>query len=106
MAIRKPLPPNIAPRCLTVDQAAEYVGMSGPSFEKAVDAGLFPKALPFAAHGIARNLWDRNALDQALDRMSGLLPQSASGPDAETGGKAQIRAFIDARKAKVRHPQG
>ncbi|WP_431858878.1 helix-turn-helix transcriptional regulator [Azospirillum sp.] len=94
------LPDNLPKRCLTVDEAAEYVGLSAPSFERAIKAGLYPSALPLDRAGIARNVWDVRALDRALDRLSGLSEDSAgTASDART----KLMEAINARKAAVRH---
>lgn len=57
-----PLPP----RLLNVEQASAYCGMSVGSFEKEVEGGTFPA--PVALRRVRLRLWDRVALDKALDR--------------------------------------
>lgn len=54
------------PRLITKAQAAAYCGLSTSSFSRWVGAGLLPTALS----GTAR--WDREAIDYALDKASGL----------------------------------
>lgn len=56
------------PRALSLHQAAAYVGLSPNTFNTQVIAGVYPKAVTFGR----RKVWDRKALDQALDKMSGL----------------------------------
>jgi len=63
-------------------QAAAYVGLSPNAFDAEVAAGTFPGHYPLTR--IRRRLWDRRALDDAMDRAMGLT------------GKANDRA---ARKA-------
>jgi predicted DNA-binding transcriptional regulator AlpA len=72
------LPVNLTPRGLNVDQAAEYIGVSAPTFLLAVAAGRYPKPIPFGR----RTIWDKKAIDLAMDRESGLLEPSANpAPD-------------------------
>lgn len=96
-ASRRALPDNLPPRLLSEDQAAEYVGLSAMTFLKAIEAGAYPGPIDMARFQIKRRLWDRAALDAALDRMSGLAQP------LEEDYAAQIRVAIDARKTKVRH---
>lgn len=70
---------GIAPRGLDLDLAAAYVGLSAPSFLAQVEAGRLP---PPTSHG-RRRVWDRVALDRAMDRLSG-LPSTRAAPDAAT----------------------
>ncbi len=67
-------------------EAASYLGTSVGFFDKLVLDGTIPPALPFP--GVKR--WDKAALDDALDRMSGLSP-SLNAP-AETAYDAWSRA--------------
>lgn len=85
------LPPNIAPRGLTPDQAAAYVGYTAKVFDQLVKQGLMPAALPGGNY-------DKAAIDAALDRISGLGGRSLADQTAE----AQRRAREGHRE--VRHP--
>ncbi|MGF7172766.1 putative DNA-binding transcriptional regulator AlpA [Azospirillum doebereinerae] len=98
--MRKVLPTNISKRCLTIDEAAEYVGLSAPSFERAIQAGLYPPPLPLNRAGIARNVWDLRALDHALDGLSGLSKDSAG---TASHAKTKLTESINARKAALRN---
>lgn len=60
------LPPNLPPRGLCREAAAEYVGVSAGKFDDMVKDGRMPK--PIAVD--ARRLWDRRALDRAFDRLT------------------------------------
>jgi hypothetical protein len=62
---------GISPRCLSTQEAAAYVGLSEKSFLVEVREGRYPSALPHKAN---RLLWDRRALDVAIDQLSGLVP--------------------------------
>ena len=63
------LPPNLPPRLLSRDQAAEYCGgISLPLF----DDTIAKKVPPIELH--TRKLWDRFAIDAYLDEQSGLAP--------------------------------
>lgn len=59
---------NLHPRGLNRDQAARYVGLSLTTFLRLIAEGVLPEALRFGR----RCVWDLRALDEALDRMSGL----------------------------------
>tara|TARA_Y100000782_G_C10103277_1_gene231354 strand:- start:60 stop:371 length:312 start_codon:yes stop_codon:yes gene_type:complete len=67
------LPANIPPRCMSLEQACEYVGLTNANtFQKAVDAGIF-RPVPYRDHaGIRKTVFDRKALDKALDEIGGL----------------------------------
>lgn len=65
---------NLHPRGLNRDQAARYVGISMTTFHRFVVEGVLPGPLHFGR----RVVWDRRALDEALDRMSGLDATRAS----------------------------
>lgn len=67
-------------------EAASYIGASVGFFDKLVLNGTIPAALPFPK--VKR--WDKAALDDALDRMSG-LSASPNAP-AETAYDAWSRA--------------
>lgn len=62
-------------RLLNKGAAARYCGVSRPTFDKWVAAGLFPPSVSIT------KMWDRKAIDIALDKMSGLSPDLASGED-------------------------
>jgi predicted DNA-binding transcriptional regulator AlpA len=74
------LPASIALQGLNVDQLAEYIGVSAPTFLLAVAAGRYPKPLPFGR----RAVWDRKALDLAMERESGMLEMSAKPAPGNT----------------------
>ncbi|MEP9354841.1 hypothetical protein ABLE93_14730 [Xanthobacter sp. KR7-65] len=67
MARNKDKPaPIIEPRCLTLQQAADYCALTPGGFAAWQKQGLVPGPIP----GTKR--WDRKALDAALDKASGL----------------------------------
>jgi excisionase family DNA binding protein len=74
---------GIVPRGLSVDEAAAYVGLARAAFNKEVKEGRLPGPV---ALGSRRRVWDRAALDRALD-----------GNRAGTGDP--IMDAIDARRA-------
>lgn len=57
-------------------EAASYVGISKGHFRKLVKMGTMPRPLP--EYGRAKR-WDKLAIDQAMNKMSGLTD---SGTDA------------------------
>ena len=66
----KPKPsPQISPRGLSVGQAAAYFGVSPGAFKKLVKLGLAPAPL-LKLPGLARNVFDKAALDRAVDAAS------------------------------------
>ncbi len=72
------------------DLAAFYVGETPSSFREGVKKGIWPEPKKRGA----RNIWDRDLLDQAMDRQSGL--------DAEPGEKEALESIHDHRKAALR----
>lgn len=72
------LPPNLPPRGLTKGQAAAYLGFATVrAFVAQIARGVFPPAMP------GTRVWDRNALDAAMDRLSGLSRPAANNAEAE-----------------------
>jgi predicted DNA-binding transcriptional regulator AlpA len=61
------LPPNLPPRGVCREAAAQYVGLSAKKFDELVGDGRMPK--PIAIDG--RRVWDRRALDRAFDQLGG-----------------------------------
>jgi hypothetical protein len=79
----------LTPRLLTRQQAAGYCGLTESGFSSWIARRLVPGPLP----GTKR--WDRKALDLALDRLSGILPEAATPAcdDAEDGLPALRRRY-------------
>lgn len=65
----------IEPRCLTLQQAADYCALTPGGFAAWQKQGLVPGPIP----GTKR--WDRKALDAALDKASGLGEARARSED-------------------------
>lgn len=65
MTERAALPEGMTPRLLSREEASAYVGLSPNSFDAEVRAGTFPR--PVKLRKVERLLWDRKALDLALD---------------------------------------
>jgi predicted DNA-binding transcriptional regulator AlpA len=61
------LPPNLAPRGLKREAAAQYVGVSVGKFDQMTKDGRMPK--PIRIDG--RKVWDRFALDRAFEALGG-----------------------------------
>jgi hypothetical protein len=75
MSVRDVLPPSLAPRGLSREEAAAYAGCKTiSSFKERVRKGLLPKSIP------GTHTWDRKAIDAALDRASGLAAKSGLSP--------------------------
>lgn len=49
-------------------EAASYVGVSPPHFDKLVRNGIFPDSLEL----LGRKIWDVQTLDRAIDALSGI----------------------------------
>lgn len=95
------LPPGIQPRGLTKLAAAEYVGCTTiRAFEDRVRRGLLPGPVP------GTNTYDRNALDAAMNRLSGIVPARDAEGEADTvwreweRGQAAEEARRQARTAR------
>jgi hypothetical protein len=61
--------PVIPPRGLNINQASAYWGVSPGTFKKLVRLGFAPA--PMKLPGIERNIFDKIALDRAMDAGSG-----------------------------------
>lgn len=61
------LPPDVR-RGFDRKEAASYIGVSIGSFDKLVRTGKLPKPIEL----LGRKIWDRVALDQAMDHLSGV----------------------------------
>jgi len=84
---RQPTTPAVVlpPRGLTRDQAAAYAGCRSLStFSDWIRRGLLPGPIP------TTRIWDRRAIDAALDRLSGLQANLVVSPLEEW--KARRRA--------------
>ncbi|MGY4281229.1 hypothetical protein ACVWXO_000449 [Bradyrhizobium sp. LM2.7] len=57
--------PPLPPRGLNIRQAAAYWGVSPGTFKKLVRLGFAPS--PLEIPGLDRNIYDRLALDRAMD---------------------------------------
>jgi predicted DNA-binding transcriptional regulator AlpA len=60
------LPPTLAPRLISRDAAAAYVGVSPNTFDKMVADGSMPKPRRLTERRLA---WDLRHLDRAVDRL-------------------------------------
>lgn len=73
---------TLPPRVLSRGQAAKYLGLGISTFDRLVEAGLMPKPLKLPMRKV---LWDRRAIDHALDRLSGMANGSLSQRDLDEG---------------------
>ena len=74
-------------RCLDRKEAASYLCVSPPTFDKLVRNGDAPAPIQF----MGRKVWDKRALDRALDALSGI---DARGP--HVGAHSENEAPLDA----------
>ena len=58
---------RLEPRCLSRDEAADYVGVSPSFFDQLVAEGRMPQPI----HINSRRVWDRRQLDEAIDALRG-----------------------------------
>ncbi len=68
MARHDALPPNLPPRGISREVAAQYIGISASKFDELVADGRMPK--PLQVDG--RKVWDRRAIDIYFDRLGGV----------------------------------
>ena len=80
----------LQPRNLTKEQAAAYYGMTVSGFDHWVKT----RKLPAAMKGTSR--WDKVALDQAIDLLSGI------SPDTLPPRPSDLAKFIAEREARKR----
>lgn len=73
------LPSSLAPRGLTLDQAAEYCGVGTSTFNALVAKGDMPAPIAWGR----RRVWDRAAIDKRLDAVSRLDRASPAGAKAD-----------------------
>ena len=72
------------PRGLPLEEAAHYWGLCPNSFMAEVKADRAPKPLHFGR----RRIWDKKALDLALDRLSKLTDDNKEGGWRDVGKNA------------------
>jgi predicted DNA-binding transcriptional regulator AlpA len=61
------LPLSLPPRGLSREAAAQYTGIGVGMFDRLVKDGRLPKPIRIGG----RKVWDRHAVDDAIDRLSG-----------------------------------
>lgn len=76
---------DLEPRLLTRAEAATYCKLSPSGFDEWISEGRLPKAIPDT------HRWDRKAIDLALDKASGIEPESPSAYDRWKAG-GHVRA--------------
>jgi len=81
---------GLAPRGLSREQAAAYVGVSATTFDTMIRAGLMPR--PKMAGG--RKLWDLHALDRAFTALPDEHGTGGIGPGAGAGDDVWSRARV------------
>lgn len=69
-----------APRWLTLDAAAAYLGMTRAAFSKLIDARNMPPGIP----SLGRLVWDRFALDVIAAMGGGTVRTAGVAPGAKT----------------------
>jgi hypothetical protein len=92
--IKMPLPTNIPKRGLKLGEAAEYCGLPLSTFYASVAEGLLPGPI---FPGRCR-VWDRLALDRAMNALSGIAEASSDAAEEAAlkairhgGGKRALR---------------
>jgi predicted DNA-binding transcriptional regulator AlpA len=83
------------PRGLSRVRAAGYTGFSLPLWDRMVEAGEMPK--PKRVHG--RTIWDRVAVDRALDVWFGNVSQSGEQVIEFDAGSTTKRLSIEERRS-------
>jgi predicted DNA-binding transcriptional regulator AlpA len=69
------LPPNLPPRGLSREAAAQYIGVGVGKFDQMTKDGRMPK--PIRIDG--GKVWDRCALDRAFDVLGGSARRTKTG---------------------------
>jgi len=72
----------ILPRGLNIRQASAYWGVSPGTFKKLMRLGLVPA--PLELPGCERNIFDRVALDRAMDARGNAGGETVSVPQQDT----------------------
>ena len=67
MARYNALPPNLPPRCLCREAAAQSINVAPTKFDEMVKDGRMPNAKRIDS----RKVWDRHMLDRAIDALPG-----------------------------------
>ena len=78
------IPRDDRPRGLSLDESADYVGVSPNTFTEEVKNKRLPEPLRFGR----RRIWDKKALDQALDHLSKLTNDNNEGGWKDVGENA------------------
>ena len=68
--------PPVARRCFNRREAASYINVSPTHFEKMVHKGAMPQPM---SDFDRRRVWDKHAIDRALDARSHIYSNAASG---------------------------
>ena len=92
MAGRNPLPTGLLPRGLSRREAAGYCGLAPSTFDMRVCDGVLPGPM---FSGRCR-VWDRLALDQAMNSLSGIADRVSN--DAE---EAALRAIRNGNRERA-----
>jgi hypothetical protein len=99
------LPPGLAPRYLSREQAAAYVSVSASVFDAEVRSGQWPLGRRRGAKD-GRLTWDRLLLDEYADRHSGIVHHVTPGPgDASEAMTRDAEAEAMERSAHVPSPR-
>jgi hypothetical protein len=106
---RAALPPGMAPRYLSREEAAAYLGVGADTFDAEVAKGWWPPARRRGEQGV-RLTWDRHALDAAADQASGLAraPESVREEQrtlAEAAALAGVKKNAPPRLDRPQHRQ-
>jgi predicted DNA-binding transcriptional regulator AlpA len=97
---RRPLPVGMTPRGLTRVEAADYCGLAPSTFDARVGDGSLPKPM---FPGRCR-IWDRLALDRAMNSLSGIAEESSNAAEEAALGAMILCAFP--RPAGPKKPRG
>lgn len=84
MARYEALPPSLPPRGLSREAAAQYVGIGVGMFDRMVKGARLPQPIRIGG----RKVWDRCALDDAFDALSGAASRTKTGWEDLLDGRA------------------
>ncbi len=68
---------------MSIDDAATHAGLTVKGYKAAVRRKLYPGPMCDPVTGAATNRYDLRAIDLAMDRMSGIVPDGVSGKPAQ-----------------------
>jgi hypothetical protein len=94
---------GIAPRGLSAEQSAAYVGLSTNEFLAMVTRGFYPAPMRIEADGkkVRRRIWDREALDACMSGKAATDGRGKTIEEVAAETAAELRAGVFKRRAPL-----